>query len=389
MAAINSPPRSGYSMSTTRLQKFRQLNRNRPYRVALFAMYGIFCIYLYTWVVFGTVGNENGGYFSSRNVPISAEIPASAVVDGGGISSSSALMEKDFGEIDLEREVNDRQEQKEEEEEHEDIALSSKPPLDKTTPAEAIQADAIPADAIPENKLSEPNNSESAQPAILMQGRLNLRRANALKTRKRDAAEAARATAHGFLAFSVWLIVCILIKAGTVMFRENGDGTPLLGPNSRLSRSLATNNRTSTRRQQQARFNSLVRRLNRTRMENGERPISAESLRVVISNRDFTGDDYDSLLRFDEENGISSMSLMNSLGATQAEIDRCPSHVITSEDDHLLKKVHRSCADFTVASAGGGEYKSCSICLEQYNVGDHVRRIPCFHTFHVGCIDPW
>jgi E3 ubiquitin-protein ligase SIS3 len=32
---------------------------------------------------------------------------------------------------------------------------------------------------------------------------------------------------------------------------------------------------------------------------------------------------------------------------------------------------------------------SCSICLNPVHVGEDVRRLPCQHLFHVGCIDRW
>ncbi|PVU85623.1 hypothetical protein BB560_006961, partial [Smittium megazygosporum] len=31
----------------------------------------------------------------------------------------------------------------------------------------------------------------------------------------------------------------------------------------------------------------------------------------------------------------------------------------------------------------------CSICLETINMDDNVRSIPCFHFFHVTCLDSW
>ncbi|KAI8874480.1 hypothetical protein GQ42DRAFT_112886, partial [Ramicandelaber brevisporus] len=31
----------------------------------------------------------------------------------------------------------------------------------------------------------------------------------------------------------------------------------------------------------------------------------------------------------------------------------------------------------------------CSICLEQFAIGDMVRVLNCRHVFHTACIDPW
>jgi len=35
------------------------------------------------------------------------------------------------------------------------------------------------------------------------------------------------------------------------------------------------------------------------------------------------------------------------------------------------------------------DFASCSICLEQIQVGDQFRRLPCEHTFHKSCLDLW
>lgn len=132
----------------------------------------------------------------------------------------------------------------------------------------------------------------------------------------------------------------------------------------------------------QRQFNNFVQRLNAQRVSNGERPITADSLRLVVSDRDFDGNDYDRLWQFHEEQGPAIGSFLSTIGATEAEIRRCPSRILTDNDD-LVR------GDGASAVSGGVDGHSCSVCLEAYRVGDEVRTIPCFHTFHTGCIDPW
>jgi len=33
--------------------------------------------------------------------------------------------------------------------------------------------------------------------------------------------------------------------------------------------------------------------------------------------------------------------------------------------------------------------KECSICIDEYKIGDIIRQLKCSHTFHQGCIDEW
>ncbi|KAL7426543.1 hypothetical protein ACHAXM_000499 [Skeletonema potamos] len=128
------------------------------------------------------------------------------------------------------------------------------------------------------------------------------------------------------------------------------------------------------------RFQRFVDRLNAERVENGERQISAETLRHLVNTRDFNGNDYDQLHSFAEENGPALGSCFSQVGATDAEINRCPSRTLQRNDELLRPKTSES---------GHEESQTCSVCLDSYREGETVRTIPCFHTFHNKCIDPW
>ena len=148
----------------------------------------------------------------------------------------------------------------------------------------------------------------------------------------------------------------------------------------RLSRARASRLHQDLRNRRQ-RFRQWVTRLNRQREYNGQRPLSMESLSLVLRDRELNGEDYDGLLQFDEEAGPAMEALLNSVGATPQEIERCPLRVLQPTDDLLV--LNRSNA----AALGSGS--ACPICLEPFVVNDTVRTIPCFHAFHKDCIDPW
>ncbi|OQU95373.1 Ring finger domain-containing protein [Cladophialophora immunda] len=46
--------------------------------------------------------------------------------------------------------------------------------------------------------------------------------------------------------------------------------------------------------------------------------------------------------------------------------------------------------EMDVAGALGGErHLKCSICTEDFSIGEQVRVLPCLHQYHPGCVDPW
>ena len=89
-----------------------------------------------------------------------------------------------------------------------------------------------------------------------------------------------------------------------------------------------------------------------------------------------SGNDYEALLRMEEEAGPAMHALLQSMGATLDEINRCPVRILGEHDDLLT-------------TSPGKEPPHCPVCLEPYQMGNQVRTIPCFHTFHTSCIDPW
>ena len=40
-------------------------------------------------------------------------------------------------------------------------------------------------------------------------------------------------------------------------------------------------------------------------------------------------------------------------------------------------------------SKSNDEEPTCNVCLEEFQKGDQLRILPCFHKFHVKCIDKW
>lgn len=74
------------------------------------------------------------------------------------------------------------------------------------------------------------------------------------------------------------------------------------------------------------------------------------------------------LLRMEEQlNGLNSSS---TIGATQEHINcRTLTYQYTKHSNSKEEK--------------------CTICLSEYNLSEHVRRLPCMHLFHVHCVDKW
>lgn len=97
-----------------------------------------------------------------------------------------------------------------------------------------------------------------------------------------------------------------------------------------------------------------------------EKPRTLEEL--ANSTRDFTEEDYETLLKLDEDKQAASL--------TAAELDALPRKYLNKCD---ILGVNKS-----------GVNSTCCICCNKFVNGDYVRILPgCGHFFHTFCIDPW
>ncbi|XP_042434307.1 E3 ubiquitin-protein ligase SDIR1-like isoform X1 [Zingiber officinale] len=128
-------------------------------------------------------------------------------------------------------------------------------------------------------------------------------------------------------------------------------------------------------------------------------------LQLALLDREFDDLDYDALRALDSDNPPDVPSM------TEEEINSLPAHkykVLSGEGSNSGWKSNGS--SFQQASSSSittseqkrlesgklnGNFNSqedeltCSVCLEQVNVGEIVRSLPCLHQFHANCIDPW
>lgn len=84
------------------------------------------------------------------------------------------------------------------------------------------------------------------------------------------------------------------------------------------------------------------------------------SLQLSMIDRDFTDDDYELLLKLDE-------NVKSKKGATKTQIKSIPLETVKKSD----------------------KVESCCICLSEMVAKERVRILPCGHRFHRQCIDTW
>ncbi|KAL9645643.1 hypothetical protein ABK040_003376 [Willaertia magna] len=76
------------------------------------------------------------------------------------------------------------------------------------------------------------------------------------------------------------------------------------------------------------------------------------------------GDTYEDLLRLDEQNV--------KVGVDQNLLLQLPVYRFKGKDTKMKEEDHQ-----------------CCICMCDYEIGNELRRLPCFHEFHKDCVDTW
>ncbi|KAH1226525.1 E3 ubiquitin-protein ligase SDIR1 [Glycine max] len=118
-------------------------------------------------------------------------------------------------------------------------------------------------------------------------------------------------------------------------------------------------------------------------------------LQLALLDREFDDLDYETLRALDSDNVSTAPSM------TEEEINALPVHKYkvsgpqsgsssmqqTSSSTPAEKKQDNSTAVGSMKASD--DELTCSVCLEQVDVGDVLRSLPCLHQFHANCIDPW
>jgi len=85
---------------------------------------------------------------------------------------------------------------------------------------------------------------------------------------------------------------------------------------------------------------------------------------ALLANRDFSHADFDALSALDQRNV-----------APQSRVT--PPEVLAQLPTYPFQ------------CRSGAAAIECPVCLELLNAGEMVRALPCCHSFHIDCIDPW
>lgn len=118
-------------------------------------------------------------------------------------------------------------------------------------------------------------------------------------------------------------------------------------------------------------------------------------LQLALLDREFDDLDYETLRALDADNAPSVPSM------SEEEINALPVHKykVSGSQSDLAAMQHASTSspqkqqdisiDVSNSKGSSDDELTCSVCLEQVNVGEVIRSLPCLHQYHASCIDPW
>lgn len=118
----------------------------------------------------------------------------------------------------------------------------------------------------------------------------------------------------------------------------------------------------------------------------------------VLQSREFDENDYDLLLRLDNNIEASRKVLSDiELSALPSEIFRSPrkndknkhTEVICIDcSDRSKEIIYIDCCESPPLKVKASK-PSCSVCLDEISGGQLITRLPCLHIYHQDCIFPW
>ena len=103
---------------------------------------------------------------------------------------------------------------------------------------------------------------------------------------------------------------------------------------------------------------------------------------LLLSDRDFTADDYEALLKLDER-------VENRKGASSSDIEALPTHIAKGPSRGAPAPSTGPAAAVQENKDDDDDVVRCPICLEDVVSGQVMRLLPCAHRFHRDCIDSW
>ncbi|KAK9061158.1 hypothetical protein SSX86_018338 [Deinandra increscens subsp. villosa] len=115
-------------------------------------------------------------------------------------------------------------------------------------------------------------------------------------------------------------------------------------------------------------------------------------LQLALLDREFDDLDYETLRALDDNaptaNSMSEEDV-NSLPVHKYKVANSKSGSSSVEQGSSSATPEKGETGNLVGGKTSEDDLTCSVCLEQVNVGELVRSLPCLHQFHASCIDPW